>query len=282
MSSIALITDSDCSLPKSITDPLGIQQVPIKLHLDGTSYEAGVSLDDAGMFELIKKTGEYPKTAAPSPDAFMKAFQKAIDAGADTVICVCVSSAVSATYNAAVMAADAMDHDIRVVDSLDLSLGQGFIVLEANEVIHDGGSVDEVLARIKSLEGRIHTYAVLPSLKFVALSGRLGKLPASIGDTFNIKPILSVQDGKLDVVNKQRTLKKATETMLNMHAEAIGDARIKRQAFIHSAHLEGARKLAERVAPDFTPEHPIFHAEFTPGLSVHTGPGVVGIATLTE
>jgi len=280
MPSIALITDSDCSLPASMTDALQIQQVPIRLHLNGTSFEAGVDLDDQRMFQLIEQTGEYPKTAAPSPEAFASAYQKAIDSGAETVICICVSSAVSATYNAAVMAADMVEHDIRVVDSLDLSLGQGFIVLEAEEVIQQGGSVDDVLAHIESLKGHIHTFAVLPSLKFVALSGRLGKLPASIADTFNIKPILSVQDGKLEVVNKQRTLKKATETMLAMHVEAVSDSRVKRQAFIHSDYLDGAQALAKRVNAEFEPENPIFFAEFTPGLSVHTGPGVVGVATL--
>lgn len=282
MSSIAVITDTDSSLPEHIARNYQIEQVPITLHIDGTSYQAGVDLDDHAMFKAIEATGDYPTTAAPAPDAYVRTYQKALDAGADAILCICVSSEVSATYNAAVMAADMIDADIHVLDSRELSLAQGFMALEAAEVIQAGAGMQETLDHLASLNGKIHTFAVLPSLKFVAMSGRLGKLPASIADTFNIKPILSVQDGKLDVVNRQRTLKKATELMLSMHAEVVTQSHVKRQAFIHSDHLEGAEALAKRVASDFTSEEPIFFAEFTPGLSVHTGPGVVGIATLEK
>jgi len=282
MSSIAVITDTDSSLPPHIARKFNIEQVPITLHIDGKSYSAGVNFDDRAMFEAIKASGEYPTTAAPAPDAFVQAYQKALENGADSILCICVSSEVSATYNAAVMAADMVEADIHVVDSLELSLAQGFMALEAAEAIRAGATLHDALELIASLKGKIHTFAVLPSLEFVAMSGRLGKLPASIADTFNIKPILSVQDGKLEVVNRQRTLKKATELMLSMHAEAVDGSGVKRQAFIHSDYREGAEALARRVAEDFKPEEPIFFAEFTPGLSVHTGPGVVGIATLEK
>ncbi|MBN2556817.1 MAG: DegV family protein [Anaerolineales bacterium] len=282
MPAIALITDTDSSLPLDITEKLNIVQVPITLHLNGESYQACVDLDDRAMFQKIEASGDYPTTAAPSPDAFLQAFQRAIADGAESIICICVSSEVSATYNAAVMAADMLEHDIRIVDSMELSLGQGFIVLEAAEAIQNGASVDEVLTHIAGLEQKIHTFALLPSLKFVALSGRLSKVSANIGDTLNIKPILTVQGGKLEVVSKQRTLKKALGKMLEMNREALAGKAVKRLAFIHTDNLDGAKTLAHTVAPDLPSTHPVFYAEFTPGLSVHTGPGVVGIAALTE
>ena len=282
MTKFAIVTDTDSSLPIDLAAKYGIRQVPIGINLDGKTYETGINLDDQLIFQYLESAKQYPTTAAPSPAAFTREFETAIQAGAETIVCICVSSKVSTTYNSAVMAAETFDHDIVVIDSEYLSIGQGFMALSAAESFLSGATRDEVIQRLGGMRDRIHTYAVLPSLKFIALSGRLNKYSANIADILDIKPILTVQNGKLEVINKQRTMKKAMEKMLELLKEATGGKLIERAAVVHANCPEDGKALMEKLE-FFQPElEPFILAEFTPGLSIHTGPGTVGVAILTR
>jgi DegV family protein with EDD domain len=118
MPKIALMTDTDCNLPEDLTARYQIQQVPITVQFGQESYLTGVGIDDATLFERIDHENKLPSTAAPSPGQFLEAFDKALAAGADTVLCFTVSSAISATYNNAVNALQMLpDRDITVIDT---------------------------------------------------------------------------------------------------------------------------------------------------------------------
>jgi DegV family protein with EDD domain len=260
----------------------GIRQVPINLHIDGETYETGVDIDDDFLFEKLEKVKKYPTTSAPSPEAFAKAFRASISEGAQSIICICVSCKVSASFDSAVLASQMFKHDIVVVDSQNLSMGQGFMVLTAAESVLNGATKEEVLQHLANVGKRIHTFALLPSLKYIALSGRLNKFSANLADTLDIKPILTVQDGKLEIVSRQRTSKKAIDKMLELVNLSCDGKTIKRVAIIHANNPEGAHNLQEKVnsiAPDV---NPYIIAEFTPGLSIHTGPGTIGLSILTD
>ena len=282
MKNIAIITDTDSSLPIDLTARYEIRQVPINLHIDGETYETGVDIDDHLLFEKLEKFNKYPTTSAPSPEAFAKAFRASISEGAQSIICICVSCKVSASFDSAVLASQMFKHDIVVVDSQNLSMGQGFMVLTAAESVLNGATKEEVLQHLANVGKRIHTFALLPSLKYIALSGRLNKFSANLADTLDIKPILTVQDGKLEIVSRQRTSKKAIDKMLELVNLSCDGKTIKRAAIIHANNPEGAHNLQEKVnsiAPDV---NQYIIAEFTPGLSIHTGPGTIGLSILTD
>lgn len=282
MKNIAIITDTDCSLPIDLVVKFGIQQVPINLIIDGTTYETGVDIDDHLLFEKIDQFKEYPTTSAPSPLAFEKAYKTAILKGYKTIICICVSSKVSGTYDSAVLASRLFQHDITVIDSQNLSMGQGFMVLAAAECVSTGGSKENVLEKITSVKSRVHTFAILPCLKYIALSGRLKKYSAGIADLLDIKPILTVQDGKLEVVSKQRATNKAIAKTIELVNNICEGKSIEQVAIIHSNNLEKAQFLFEKASSLTLPKEPYVLSEFTPGLSVHTGPGAIGITVLTN
>jgi DegV family protein with EDD domain len=281
MTKIAVITDSDSSLPITMADSHGIQQVPITIHFDNDVYTTGIDIDDQRVFEIVDRLKKIPKTAAPSPGAFATAYRSAFELGADEIICISVSSQISSTYNSALSACEEFpDRRIVVVDSLNLSMGQGFMALQAAEYASSGHTLDEIVIHLDSMRKRLHLFAVLPTLKYLALSGRVGKFVAGMADTLNIKPILTIKEGKLLLLERIRTRVKAVERMLELAIEAVDGKKVELLAVIHVNNLEGAAELEsllrERIG--FLAEIPV--VAFTPGLSVHAGAGMVGLVLL--
>ena len=282
MSKIAFVTDTNSSIPKELSDSLGIVQVPIHIMFGEETYITGQDIDDAKLFGIIDERQILPTTAAPSPGAFHQAFQQAFDGGADQIICICCSSKVSATFDAAIMAAGEFPgKDISVVDSLQLCLGEGFQVLIAAEAASEGASKKEILAMIEDLKPRLHVYAALPTLKYLAMGGRMGKLAAGVADTLNIKPILTAKEGKLELLEKVRTWRKARARLVNLGLESTNGAEVTRVGMIHVNNPDGAMALYELLTNSLQlPSEPLL-AEFTPGLSVHAGSGVIGFVMVT-
>lgn len=283
---IAVVTDTDSSLPAAVAAQFGIQQVPINIHFGEETFRAGVDIDDAEAFVRIDRHGKLPTTSAPTPGQFVEAYQTAFDAGVASVLCFCVSAEISGTYNAALTARELLpDRDITVVDSRTLSMGQGLMVLAAAEAIQQGASKDEAITIAESLRERTHLYAALATLKYLAMSGRVGYLAAGMANLLNIKPILTVRDGKLDMLEKVRTQQKAWNRVVELTAESLDGRPIERMGIIHVNAPEKARAFEARLREHLPCPDDVITAEFTPGLSIHSGSGVVGavvVAKITE
>lgn len=284
MSSIAIVTDTDSSLPFEISDKYGIRQVPINIHFGDEVFRTEIDIDDVQLFERIDREGKLPTTSAPSPGQFSEAYQAAFDAGAEEVVCFTVSSEVSATFTAAINAKDLMpDKKIEVVDSRSLSLGQGFIVLRAAELAQAGKSSQEIIASAMSLDPRSHFYAALETLKYLAMSGRVGHIAAGMANMLNIKPILSIQDGKLDMLEKVRTRKKAWGRVIQLAADTIGEGTVEMMGVVHVSARERAEEFTELLRAEVNCPDDILIADLTAGLSVHSGAGMVGVGfVMTE
>ena len=282
MSSIAIVTDTDSSLPADVAAQYGIRQVAINIHFGEEAYQAAVDIDDAQVFVRIDREKVLPTTSAPTPGQFSQAYQAAFEAGARSVICFCVSAAVSATYVAAVTARELMlDRDVTVVDSRTLSMGQGFMVLAAAEAAQRGASKSEVIACAESVRDRSHLYASLATLKYLAMSGRVGHLAAGMANLLNIKPVLTIQEGKLDMLEKVRTQRKAWARVVELTVAGLDGRAIERMAIIHVNALDKAQEFEAQLRANLACPTEIITAEFTPGLSIHSGTGVVGVVVVT-
>jgi len=283
MSKIRIVTDTNASLPAAIVKKYGIFEVPIHIQFGEESYITGADIDDAKLFELIDARKVLPTTAAPSPAAFQKAFETALAEGVEQVLCVCCSSKVSATYQAALMGAESFpDGAITIVDSLNLCLAEGFQVIAAAETAAKGASMEAVLAAIHSLQARTHVYAALPTLKYLAMGGRMGKLAAGFGETLNIKPILTSKEGKLDLLEKVRTWRKAKQRLIELALESSQGSEVERLALIHVNNEAGAMALYDMIKEVLPISVEPIVTDFTPGLSVHTGSGVIGFVMVTK
>jgi DegV family protein with EDD domain len=282
MTNIAIITDTDSSLPPELAEKYSIIQVPITIHFGEETYTTGQDIDDEKLFSLIDQYNQLPTTSAPPPDGFVKAFQHAFDNGADEIICICVSSKISATYNAAVTAREQfLEKDITVLDSLNLCMAQGFMVLAAAEAAKNGANREEIVSIVEGIGSRVSVYAALPTLKYLAMGGRVGKLAAGFADTFNIKPILTSRDGKLELLEKVRTQKKAEQRLIELFKISVEGKTVEKMAMVHVNNKQGAGNLLQHIRSETPIPNDVLMAEFTAGLSVHAGSGVIGFVVIT-
>lgn len=283
MPRIHVITDTDSNLPLDLAKQFGIVQVPITVQFGEESFEDCFGIDNPTMFARIDKTGKLPTTAAPSPAAFSKVFHNAFESGADSVICVTVGSAISRTYESALVAANEMpDRKITIVDSGHLSLAQGFITLTAAEALHAGASHEEAVAAAQNLIPRTYLYGALSTLKYLALGGRLSNMAANMGNLLNIKPILTMKDGKLDLLEKVRTSKAAMERMIELLSAEIGSRQIERAAILHVINPEAAEAFKSQLQKSIHLPKSTMLYDFGPGLSVHAGQGLVGCVLVAK
>ena len=151
------------------------------------------------------------------------------------------------------------------------------MVLSAAEAVAGGSSVDEAVATAMDIGQRSHLFAALPTLKYIAMSGRVGHLAAGVAGLLSIKPILTIRDGKLDLLERIRTQKKSWDRVVALCKEAVGERPIERMAMIHVNALEDARQLEAMLRAELDCPEEMLFSDMNPGLSIHAGAGLVGV-----
>jgi DegV family protein with EDD domain len=283
MSKISIITDTDSSLPPELAAQHGIYLVPITIQFGDETYETGVNINDKTLFEKIDAIGKLPTTAAPSPAAFKAAYEKAFAAGADSIICIVVGSKISRTYESAVSACEEFPGKlITVFDSEYLSLGQGFMAIAAAEAAAAGATHEEALQAARDVLPRLHLYGSLTTLKYLAMGGRIGKFPANMANLFDIRPVMTMIDGKLGMLEKVRTHRMAMNRLVQLLEKSVKDKEIVKAGIVHVNNLEDAKLLESRLRADLPMPADVLVAEFTPGLSVHGGTGLFAAVLVTK
>jgi len=284
MSKVAVITDSDCSLPLSLTDSLGIRQVPITIQFGEEILRSGIDINDVELFQRVDREGKLPTTAAPSPGDFLAAYKAAFEEDkADEVLCFCVSGAISSTYNAAKVAAEEMsDKKITVIDTETLSMGQGYMTLAAAEILKNGGSLDDAVNAAKDIGTRAHLDGALATLKYLSMSGRVSHLASGMAGMLDIKPILCVQNGKLDMLEKVRTRKKAWERVVELCRQDTQGKKIVKMAVLDVNAPKDGDEFEALLRANLDCPAEILRSELSAGLSVHTGAGLVAVGFATD
>lgn len=283
MTNIKVITDSDSSLSLALANQYGIRLVPITIQFGSESYTTNIDIDDKQLFEKIDASGKLPTTAAPSPGAFTAAFTEAFEQGADSIICICVSGKVSSTYESALLAAREMpERKITVVDSNSMTIGQGMVALAAAEAVAAGASHEEAVKKAESLIPRLYTYASFSTLKYLAMSGRVGKFVAVMASALDIRPLLTLRDGVLQMLEKVRTRSAAMDRLVNLIVKASEGKTIERIGFYHINNPDDLKVLEARLREKLDLPEDALRVEFTPGLSVHAGPGMIGAFILSK
>ena len=284
MPKISIITDTDSSLPEKMAAEFNILQVPILIHLDEEFSGTDLTIDNAALFKKIDAVGKLPTTAAPNPAQFVEYFKRVFaEQKPDTLIYFAISSEMSATIKSAQTAAEELDgYDIRVIDSNTLSMAQGYMVLAAAEAAQQGASVEAVIKAAEDVRERTYLYGALSTLKYLSMSGRVSHIAAGMAGMLNIKPILSVQDGKLAMLEKVRTRGKSWARMIELVNADIGAHAIQKACILHVNDAGSAQTFEKLLRDNLDCPKELPMVDINPGLSVHTGAGLVGVCLVTD
>lgn len=271
---IRVVTDSACDLSLEMARENGVEIVPLTVRFGGEEFVDRIDLSPAQFWDRLSTSSVLPETAAPSPGAFEAAFLAAAEAGASGVACVTISSALSATYQAAQLAAQnvAGTIPVEVVDSRAVTMAQGNVVLQAARRAADGGTLEEVAAAARQIVPRTRTYAALDTLENLKKGGRIGSAQALLGSVLSIKPIIKVEDGKVEPESRQRTRARSLRYLAEKVREAlpVGDV-----AVMHGA--AGDVGVLIDLLAELHPRDQILVGDVGAVIGTHAGPGVVGV-----
>jgi DegV family protein with EDD domain len=273
MPGIRIVTDSACDLTNELVAANHIEVVPLTIRFGTEELEDRRQLTPETFWERCKGKGALPETAAPSPGSFMAAYQKAADEGADSVLCLTISSGVSGTYASALTAAESFTGvPVKVMDTRSLTMGQGLMVLAAAEEAAAGAGLDQVEAATKSRIERVRVYGVLGGLEHLQRGGRIGGARAMLGSLLDIKPVIQVLDGEVAEESKQRTRARALAYLID---KVTKDAPVERLALADGACDDFPAVLARLDGVET--QHPIESVQLGPVVGAHTGPNTVGL-----
>src|SRR5262245_43359098 len=187
MAGVRIVTDSSCDLDNDEAERLGIDIVPLTIRFGSEEFTDRVELSVEEFYRRLSTSAELPETAAPAPGAFEKVFRDAIDSGHNAIVCINLSSELSATLQSAQNAAKAVEGlaDVRVIDSRSITVGLGSQVIVAAEAAAGGASADEISAMAESMAGRTRVYGALDTLENLKKGGRIGGAQALLGSVLS-------------------------------------------------------------------------------------------------
>jgi DegV family protein with EDD domain len=274
---VRIVTDSTCDLPAALVQAHGITVVPLTVFFGDEAFLDTVDITPDEFYERLAVSKELPRTSQPSVELFREAYERC-GADGDEIVSIHLSSKLSGTLNAASVAREAVAPEIHVdlIDSYNVSLGLGLIVLEAARAAQGGASLADVVAVTRRAMDRVSVHVVVDTLEFLQRGGRIGRARSFLGSVLSIKPILRVEDGEVAPFERVRTRSKAIERMFEL---GVSMARAKELFVACSGSDEEARALIERLRPAL-PHTDIILGHLGPIVGVYTGPNALGIAAL--
>jgi DegV family protein with EDD domain len=274
MAAVRIVTDSACDLTAEEAAELGVEIVPLSIRFGTHEFTDRKDLSVEDFYRRMKVSDQLPETAAPSPGSFETAFRSLADEGAETIVCVDLSSALSGTMQSAQAAATSLDGeiDVRVIDSGSITSGLGTIVIEAATAARDGASADDVIARIEDLRTRTHVFGALDTLDYLKKGGRIGGAQALLGGMLSIKPIIDISTGTVEQAAKPRTRGRAMQWLKDKLLAYPG---LELLAVYHG-EAPDVDEFVAMLEPEF-PRGTYRLGKIGAVIGSHGGPGVLGI-----
>jgi len=271
---IRVVTDSSCDLPPALAAALRIAIVPLTIRFGDEEFVDGVDLDTDEFWNRLEHSKLLPETAAPSAGAFESCFRDLLARGATGIVCINLSSHLSATMQAAQVAAAAVGAQgpVQVIDSQSASMGLGNLCLTAARRAADGDSLESIVAEVVDRRDRTKLFATLDTLEFLKRGGRVGNARALLGSMLSIKPIIEVREGVVEEGGRVRTRSKALKALAAKAAEGP----IEHLAVLHG-NAPDLDELLDLLDPIF-PRDEIITGQVGPVIGTHAGPRVIGVS----
>jgi len=284
MSRTALVTDSTANLSADWLRDHGVSVIPLYVHLDGKTYWDGMDIQAATLYERMQAAREFPTTSQPSVGDFL-ALYRSLSQDADAIISIHISSGISGTVASAQAARQQLlseledPPDIYVMDSCITAGGLGLLVSAAARSIASGLPAEQVAREVTDLASRVFTVFAVDTLEYLHKGGRIGGATALVGSALQIKPILYFRDGRIDVLEKVRTTRRAKQRLLEIVAERAGGKPV-HAAVMHAQAAAEAERICQHLRDNFDPRE-LLTLELSPVIGSHVGPGTVGVSFYT-
>ncbi|MET7476111.1 DegV family protein [Streptomyces sp. NPDC005648] len=272
---VAIVTDSTAYLPPRTMERHGITAVPLTVVLGDQALDEGTEISTRSLAQALQKRRPVT-TSRPSPQLFTETYRKVADSGATDIVSLHLSAELSGTYDAAVLAAREAPVPVRVVDTGTVAMALGFCALTAAEAAEAGGTVDEAVTAAEKRASGTSAYFYVDTLDYLRRGGRIGAAQALLGSALAVKPLLQLDGGRIELLEKVRTASRAIARLEEIAADAAGDAQVD-IAVHHLAAPERASALAERLRARVPGMADLHVSEVGAVIGAHTGPGLLGV-----
>jgi len=271
---IKIVADSTCNLSDEIVQQYDLRIAPIAIQFGQESYEEGIDIDHDTFYRKIEELGIIPTSSQPSPAWFAKHYK---ELQSETVLVITVTRKHSGTFESAIMAKSMVpEADVEVFDSSCISLGTGWMVLEAARMVEAGAALPEVLRHLEAIRTKSRLFLTPLTLKYLQMSGRVGRLQSAIASMLKVKPIIYLEEGALEAGENVRTRSKALARLVDLLDYHFGQDQPLNLAVIHARAEADAEWLLNK-AKEVLNIREFLMDELVPSLTVHGGPGVIGI-----
>ncbi len=284
MPNVAVVTDSAASIPEALIDALHIRWVPYYVNVGKETLRDLVTVHREAFYQWLPTARELPKTASPGPGDYVTMYETlARDEGAEEIVSIHMTSKGSGAYQAATVARSMMAEmlpglHIEVIDTLNVSMCQGWMVIEAARAALAGRSLKDIVSLVRRMMPITRMIQTADTLKYLYMGGRIGRAKHLVGSLLNIRPLIGMQDGEIVALGQVRSRAKAYQAMADMIEAAVGPRGVGRIkiAYVHAAALDEIRELRRLVEARLDCVESLV-AELSPALGVHTGPGTAGV-----
>ncbi|GEN78531.1 DegV family protein [Actinotalea fermentans] len=275
MGHVAVVTDSTASLPAGLIEAAGIVVVPLDVVVDGVPHREGLDITTAQIVSALR-SGAVVRTAHPGPEAFARAYARVAARGATEIVSIHLSGELSGTVTSAEIAAQSAAVPVHVVDSRTVGMALGFAALRAAGTRSLDGAA--VARAAQDRAARTTVRFAVDTLEYLRAGGRLGPLAATLGTVLGLRPVLSVRDGRLDVVEKVRTSARARERVIELaRVDTARRGRVE-MAVHHLGEPDAAAVVADRLRAACAGQLTAVHvAEISAVVGAHAGPGLLAV-----
>jgi DegV family protein with EDD domain len=282
MPKVAIVTDSTACIPERLLHSLNIKWVPYFIHRGKETLRDLKTIQSDTFYQWLPNAKELPTTACPGPGDYLQVYERLVnEQDVAGIASIHMTSKASGAYHAAKVAQSMIlekfpNLHIEVIDTLNVSMCHGWMVVEAARAALDGKSLTDVVKVVQNLIPLTQMLQTADTLRYLYLGGRIGKAKHLVGSLLNIKPIISMQDGVIVPLGQARSRKKVYRLMVNKVESAVGYMGKIKVAYVHAAAHDEAEKIKNLLEARLDPVESLI-TELSPALGVHTGPGTAGL-----
>lgn len=273
---IKIVLDTTCDMPEGWKEKYEIDLIPINIIHEGKNYLQGIDLSYEDFYKMVEEDGAIPSTSQPSPHQFIEFYRK-IANKKDKILSIHVTEKLSGTMASCRQAAEELKGELNVTpfDSASGTVLMGMMARDVRIMDRNGKSLPEIIKRLEEIREQHRLIFTLDTLKFARMSGRIGNLQAALASLLNVKAIIELKDGILEMGEKVRSRSKSIDLVFNKMKETFGDQRIM-AGVVYARDKQSGVDLLQRVIEGFNCEEAMM-GELSISLAAHFGPGTLGI-----